>query len=751
MKTISLYTNNGSWLTQLHPFTKLWYLAAAICIPLLTGSLWGFAVMIIISFALLKSGRLIKKALPLIAFSFTIILTIFLIHGLVNQQNKNVLFAIGFLRFYKEGLLYAAHIGLNILNMLLSFAIVVLSTRPSELVDELERKGFSPRFGYIINSVFQIIPQMMGTMHTITDAQRSRGMETEGNLLVRIKAFLPLRVDSGTGREDLFMAFLEVEHLKYRYPHTKKLALDDISFTAEKGEFIGIIGENGAGKSTLSQAFCGLVPQFYKGAYGGKVTVDGIVAATTPTAELCKKVGLIFQNPFNQLSGAKDTVWDEVAFGLENFGVPAEQIHERLDKVLHQLDIWQFREKNPFDLSGGQMQRVAIASVLAMEPEILLLDEPTSQLDPQGSEEVFHTVELLAKTGITIFMIEQKMEKLASYCDRILLLHEGKQIAFDTPEKIFSRSDLADLGICPPYATRYCKEQNILRPDGTYPVTVDDVQKVLKAGIDKVATLPQLADPVYRNVAENRFTVNDLHFSYTEDHPIFEGFRLSLDQRPTAIIGQNGAGKTTLVRLLKGLLKPASGTILYKGEDISGRTVASLAGQVGYVFQNPDDQIFKYKVIDEVMFGPLNIGMDKEKAKQRAMEALELTELAAYAEENPYDLELSQRKLVAIASVLAMDTDVIILDEPTIAQDYKGKEIIRKIITNLSEHGKLVLAILHDMDFVAQCFSRVVVLAHGKLLTDGTPSEVFVQKEVLKKAALDMPHPLQLRKALEQI
>lgn len=547
------------------------------------------------------------------------------------------------------------------------------------------------------------------------------------------------------------MAFLEVEHLKYRYPHTKKLALDDISFTAEKGEFIGIIGENGAGKSTLSQAFCGLVPQFYKGAYGGKVTVDGIAAATTPTAELCKKVGLIFQNPFNQLSGAKDTVWDEVAFGLENFGVPAEQIQERLDKVLHQLDIWQFREKNPFDLSGGQMQRVAIASVLAMEPEILLLDEPTSQLDPQGSEEVFHTVELLAKTGITIFMIEQKMEKLASYCDRILLLHEGKQIAFDTPEKIFSRSDLADLGICPPYVTRYCKEQNILRPDGTYPVTVDDVQKVLKAGIDKVATLPQLADPVYRNVAENRFTVNDLHFSYTEDHPIFEGFRLSLDQRPTAIIGQNGAGKTTLVRLLKGLLKPASGTILYKGEDISGRTVASLAGQVGYVFQNPDDQIFKYKVIDEVMFGPLNIGMDKEKAKQRAMEALELTELAAYAEENPYDLELSQRKLVAIASVLAMDTDVIILDEPTIAQDYKGKEIIRKIITNLSEHGKLVLAILHDMDFVAQCFSRVVVLAHGKLLADGTPSEVFVQKEVLKKAALDMPHPLQLRKALEQI
>lgn len=547
------------------------------------------------------------------------------------------------------------------------------------------------------------------------------------------------------------MAFLEVEHLKYRYPHTKKLALDDISFTAEKGEFIGIIGENGAGKSTLSQAFCGLVPQFYKGAYGGKVTVDGIDAATTPTAELCKKVGLIFQNPFNQLSGAKDTVWDEVAFGLENFGVPAEQIHERLDKVLHQLDIWQFREKNPFDLSGGQMQRVAIASVLAMEPEILLLDEPTSQLDPQGSEEVFHTVELLAKTGITIFMIEQKMEKLASYCDKILLLHEGKQIDFDTPEKIFSRPDLVELGICPPYVTRYCIEQNLFRPDGTYPVTMEDVKRVLKRDMERKVTLPQLTDPVLTEVPEDRFAVRNLKFSYTEDHPIFENFQLSLDQRPTAIIGQNGAGKTTLVRLLKGLLKPSAGTILYQGEDISRRTVASLAGQVGYVFQNPDDQIFKYKVIDEVMFGPLNIGMPKEKAKEKAMEALSLTELTSYAGENPYDLELSQRKLVAIASVLAMDTDVIILDEPTIAQDYRGKEIIRNIITSLSGQGKLVLAILHDMDFVAQCFSRVVVLAHGQLLADGTPSEVFVQEDVLKKAALDMPHSLQLRKALEQI
>lgn len=192
MKSISLYTDNGSWLVRLHPFTKLFYLLAAIAVPLLTGYLPMFLVTILLSLLLLKSALLVRKALPLLAFSFTIILTIVLIQGIFNQKNEHILFSLGPVHFYREGLLYAARIGLNILNMLLSFAVLVLTTDPSELVEELEKKGFSPKFGYIINSVFQIIPQMIGTMNTISDAQRSRGMETEGNLRTRIKAFLPL-------------------------------------------------------------------------------------------------------------------------------------------------------------------------------------------------------------------------------------------------------------------------------------------------------------------------------------------------------------------------------------------------------------------------------------------------------------------------------------------------------------------------------------------------------------------------------
>lgn len=546
------------------------------------------------------------------------------------------------------------------------------------------------------------------------------------------------------------MSVITVENLRYQYPHAEKLALDGITFSVERGEFIGIIGENGAGKSTLSQALIGLVPQFYKGAYGGKVIVNGKEAGNTPVAQMCGNVGLVFQNPFNQLSGAKDTVYDEVAFGMQNLGVPREEMHKRAEEALKLLDIWQYRERNPFDLSGGQMQRVAIASVLVMRPDVMVLDEPTSQLDPEGSEEVFRAVEKLTKSGITILMIEQKIEKLAAYCSRILLLHQGKQIAFDTPQKIFSMENLEDYGVQAPAFTRICRAENVTLPDGTYPVTVEEAVGVMQAkhasselsGSNGLDGSNSADDAVKRSM--EMFRIEHLDFSYLANVPILKDLNLHLDGRLTAIIGQNGAGKTTLVKLLKGLLKPVSGNIYFRGEDMAGKTVAMLAGNVGYVFQNPDDQIFKYNVLDEVMFGPLNIGMDPERAKSEAKKALELTGLAGKEGENPYDLEMYERKMTAIASVLAMDTDVLILDEPTIAQDWRGRRIIGSIIRSLTERGKLVIAILHDMDFVAENFERVIVMAHGTVLADGRAEEVFEQEEALKKACLQKPYVMQL-------
>ena len=588
------------------------------------------------------------------------------------------------------------------------------------------------------------------------------------------------------------MSLIEVKDLKYRYPGTTQLALDGVSFTVEKGEFIGIAGENGAGKSSLSQALLGLIPQFYKGAYGGSVTVCGMDARSTPVSELCRHVGLVFQNPFNQLSGAKDTVYDEVGYGLQNLGFPPEEIRARVESVLRCFGIWEYRDRNPFDLSGGQLQRVAICSVLAMKPDVLILDEPTSQLDPEGSEEVFHTVDELTKMGITIIMIEQKIEKLAGYCDRVLLMHQGHVVDYDTPRKIFSREDLYDLGVNPPAYTCFARANALVFEDGTLPVThAETLERVKASGVDRatlIASLrtmtagvqmesatpqPVAAQPARAGVdaaaaaasasrssdhaseaagaADATFQVKDLRFSYVKGREVLHGLNLALDHRPTAIIGQNGAGKTTLVRVLKGLLKPDSGEIRYQGENLETKTVAELASRVGYVFQNPDDQIFKYKVLEEVMFGPLNIGMSPQEAEASAHEALRMVGLDEKAGENPYDLELSDRKMVAIASVLAMNTDVIILDEPTIAQSWNGREKIREIIQAKAAEGKLVIAILHDMDFVANSFARVIAMAHGEILADGTPAEVFRNHPVLEKAALAAPPLYELLEELEEM
>lgn len=544
------------------------------------------------------------------------------------------------------------------------------------------------------------------------------------------------------------MSMITIENLKYKYPGTDRLALDDISLSIEKGEFIGIVGQNGAGKSTLCQAIVGLVPQFYHGAYGGTVKVKERLADQVPVQEMCEDVGLIFQNPFNQLSGAKDTVYGEVAYGLQNLGVEREEMKSRIEKVLKQLDIWQYRDRNPFDLSGGQMQRVAIASILVMQPEVMILDEPTSQLDPEGTEEVFKVVDQLSKTGKTIIMIEQKLEKMAKYCDRLVLMHDGKVIDFDTPEKIFAREDLEELGVLPPAFVRISKMYGLSNPDGTFPTTLEATAGLFEqqGNLSDMAENLKTGKKQYYPIQEKEelFKIENLSFSYQKNVPVLEHLHLSLDHRTTAIIGQNGAGKTTLVRLLKGLLKPVSGAIYFGGEDISKKTVAMLAGKVGYVFQNPDDQIFKYHVLDEVMFGPLNIGMTPEKAKEEAIKALEMMGLSGKEEENPYDLEMYERKMVAIASVVAMDTDVVILDEPTIAQDYLGKKRIGDMIAELSGSGKLVIAILHDMDFVSENFERVIVMAHGSVLADGTSEEVFAENEVLKEARLQKPYMTQL-------
>lgn len=536
------------------------------------------------------------------------------------------------------------------------------------------------------------------------------------------------------------MKSIRVEQLKYKYPGSDHFVLDDVSFTVERGDFIGIAGENGAGKTTLCYALSGLVPHFFKGSYGGNVFIGDLEVYTHSMSEITARVGLVFENPFSQMTGAKYTVYDEIAFGLENIGVPREEMHRRIQQCMKQLKIEELRNVNPFSLSGGQLQRVAIASVMAMKPDILILDEPTSQLDPQGAEEVFQVVEQLSAQGVTIMMAEQKIEKLAAYSDRILLMNKGKLICEGTPAEIFSRDDLDDYGIEPPVYTSAARSLKFRKhTSANLPVVLEEMPTF---GLEKFS-LPFPHEKAV-DVKTAEIVVSDLRFGYEKDSEIIKGIDLKLSGKPLAIIGQNGAGKTTFVKLLKALLKPQKGEITVDGVKTTDTTAAKLAAVIGLIFQNPNDQIFKSKVLDEVMYGPLNIGQSPETVKANALKMLDRVGMASKKDENPYDLSLAERKLVAMASILAMDTKVVIFDEPTIGQDAMGKVKLSLLINELYAQGKLVVCILHDMDFVAETFEHTVILGGGRVLFNGETRTAFSQDELLREAGLEQPHVTQL-------
>jgi len=266
------------------------------------------------------------------------------------------------------------------------------------------------------------------------------------------------------------MSKVIIKNLSYQYPLGDENALEDISLKINKGDFLGIVGPNKAGKSTLCKSLVGLVPHFYNGDFSGEILIDDLNTKNHSISQISLKVGLVFQNPFNQISGAKLTVYDEVAFGLENIGLPREKMIERIDYYLKLMDIYDQRASNPFEISGGQMQRLAIASIMAREPDVFVLDEPTSQLDPQGSKEVFNAIHKLSQKDLTVIIVSQKMERLAKYTDNILLLNQGRVIDYDKKEKIFARDDLEELGVRPPIYTEIARKMNLKNDKSYYPI-----------------------------------------------------------------------------------------------------------------------------------------------------------------------------------------------------------------------------------------------------------------------------------------
>lgn len=532
------------------------------------------------------------------------------------------------------------------------------------------------------------------------------------------------------------MNLVSAQQLKYKYPNSASLALNELSFTVERGEFVGIVGMNGAGKTTLAYALSGLVPHFFKGAYGGAVLIDNQEVLSHEMSDVLSKVGIVFDNPFAQMTGSKTTVYEEIAFGLENRGIPRAQMQHQITECMRLLDIEDLHARNPFSLSGGQMQRVAIASILAMQPDVLILDEPTSQLDPKGTIEVFQLLRRLADNGMSIVLIEQDTEKLMTYTDRILFMHGGKLLQDSKPIELFSRDDLEAYGVEVPMTLKLSKRfglppHHALVGDGLYVWNNWKTTQTVQFSFDE--------DRAF-NKQPKTSVIEVCHLTYQYDEKVvLRDINLSLSGEPIAIIGHNGAGKTTFVKLLKSLLKPNSGDVLIDGKNTREESTATIAKVIGLIFQNPADQIFKNSVWEEVLFGPLTIGQSNDVARANTMRALELVGLQQKADEHPYDLSLAERKMVTIASILAMDTPIVIFDEPTIGQDYVGKLRIKEIIRSLQASGKLVICILHDMEFVASTFDRTIIFHEGTVLFDGPTREAFKDQERLNLAKVEQP------------
>lgn len=533
-----------------------------------------------------------------------------------------------------------------------------------------------------------------------------------------------------------------------RYPGRREPSLRDVDLTVEPGQRIGVTGRTGAGKSTLAFLAGGFIPRVVRATVTGEATIDDIPATTTEPAALVGRVGMVFSTPANQLSASKQTVREELAFGLENLGVARDEMDGRIDAVLDRLGIAHLADREPFALSGGEQQRVAIASVVAMGTKVLVLDEPTAQLDPAGTSEVGTLLDELARDGTAVLAIEHDPVILGRM-DQVMLLDAGRVVGIDRPGVTLGSTLAGSVGLPSPTLVRLAEAAGL---DAGSAFDVAAVAAGLRvrndaAGATRVGAGDGPAETAtgwshVRDRPGATIEVEGLAHRYPSGVEAVRGVSLRFEPGlAVAILGQNGSGKTTLVKHLNGLLRPNAGEVRIDGRTTAGSRVDQLAATVGFVFQNPDDQLFERSVEREIGFGPRNLGFAPDLTGQLVEVALSATGLTPDRATNPYDLDLSRRKLVALASVLAMDPAVLVLDEPTTGQDPEGIERIGAVVRALCAGGRTVVAITHDMEFAATHFERVVVMRGGQVIADGPPDEVLsaAQADLLVSTGLTPP------------
>jgi len=546
---------------------------------------------------------------------------------------------------------------------------------------------------------------------------------------------------------------IEIEQVSFTY-EDGVTALSDLNFRAQAGEFIVVLGANGAGKSTLCFLLSGIVPHIYGGRRTGKLAIAKHDPWDEPLFVTAQYSGVLLQDPEVQLFNP--SVFTEMAFGPANLKVERGEIIQRIQSAMALLHLDGLEKRNPRDLSGGQKQRVALGAALTMHPRVLVLDEPTSQLDPIGRAEVVEAIHRLKSSGeMTIIMTTHETDDILDLADRVLVLDKGQIVLSGKPAEVFSQPEILEAaGVKIPDAlgilmridqqagcATQLSDELVERLDSSY-VGSHARELIGQHRLEIIEPRPAPDEPA-REPAQNILEAVNLTYQYPGYPPVkaLENINLAITAgEMVGIIGQNGSGKSTLVKSFVGLLRPTKGEIRVNGKNIVKTPIGQMARQVGLVLQNPDYQLFTSSCKDEVLFGLKNLGIEGEEAEAKMRSALSLVGLLDEMETFPFRMSFGDRRKLAVAATIALDPQVLILDEPTTAQDHRGRYQLAEISRRIRDEGnRTILMITHDMDLIAHYAKRLIVMWNGKIILDAPTGEAFAQGDILARTFLRPP------------